>query len=79
MTITNYGLLLQKPAISTLMPGNKNASRTVVVASKLKENTPNAPSASKHCVDRGDAIGGGLDLHEEIRLHQTGCGLEKRQ
>ena len=55
------------------------ASRTVVVVSKLKENTPNAPSASKHCVDRGDAIGGGLDLHEEIRLHQTGCGLEKRQ
>ena len=77
MTIKNYKLLLQKPAASC--QAIKAASRSVVVVSKLKENTPNAPSASKHCVDRGDAIGGGLDLHEEIRLHQTGCGLEKRQ
>lgn len=36
----------------------------------------NAPSPSKHGVDRGHAVSGGLDLHKEIRFHQTGSGLE---
>ena len=71
--------LLQKSSVSTLVLCNENGLKKVLVPSKFKQNTPNTPSASKHCVDRGHAISGGLDLHEEIRLHQTGSGLEKKK
>ena len=57
----------------------KTASRSVLLLSNFKQNIPNTPSASKHCVDRRHAISGGLDLHEEIWLHQTGSGLEKKK